>query len=271
MNKSFFKSLAVAGAFAAAANAQAAVEIGGIVFDPGFHIEVASLYENPVFAVGQTLGGYGEVTQINGSAGFCAGGLGTCELTYQFGGYVVSAISPTSITFTGGWVNFYVGTGANNDFNPFVSVSSAADLAAATNGALWLTLVGHDNGGFTLQGGGANIGTNNAIGSGGGLLDVDFTGLANGNTVGAGALANGNFNSNTQSDLLGGFADIQFSSSFGTGVVPHPGECQVGILTSCLPGSATMRGLVIPEPASLALIGAGLLIGGMVSRRRKQA
>ena len=271
MNKSLFKSLLVAGAFAASANAQASLNLGGILVDPGFHIEVASLYENPVFAVGDILSGYGQVAQINGSANFCAGGLGACELTYRFGGYNVSAISSTSVSFTGGWVNFYVGTGATLDFNPYTSASSAADIAAATNGSLWLTLAGHPNSVNTLVGNGANIGTGNDIGFGGGLLDVDLTGLLNGNIAGAGAVANPNFNTNSQPDLSGGFADIQLSSSFGTGVMPHPDECSAGILTSCLPGSATVKGEVIPEPASLALMGVGLLVGGLVSRRRKQA
>ena len=245
MNKKLLKSLIVAGALASSASAQATLNLGGILIDPGFHIEVTSLYENPVTKIGDMLSGYGQVTQINGSSAFCAGGLGTCELTYRFTDYVVSSISPTGVSFTGGKVNFYVGTGSTIDFNPYTSGSSAADIAAATNGLLWLTLTGHDNGGFTLKGAGTQIGSGgNDIGSGGGLLDVNLAG---------GGVANSNFDSNSQNDLIGGKADFQFSSSFGTGVVPHPGECQATppILTSCLPGSATLRGVALPEPTSL--------------------
>ena len=125
-----FKLVALAGAVSMAVAGQAsALVIGGIEFDPGAHFEVASVYENVVTAEGDILTGYGQVTQINGSPNFCVAGPGTCELTYVFGGFEVDEFAPTDIVFSGGWVNFYVGTGATLNFNPFTSAGQAEDIA----------------------------------------------------------------------------------------------------------------------------------------------
>jgi len=253
----------------AAPTMAATVNVGGLDLATGPTFGVASVYENVVTQTGDTLAGFGEVTQINGVAlsTLCDG----CELTYTFGGYNVTAIDANSVDFSGGWVNFYLGFDGDNDFNPFASDGSATDMAAASNGALFLTLAGHqiDAAGNTFAGTGANIGTPAAVGFGAGLLDVDDTGMANGNTAGAGALANFFFDTDSVAAMFGGNADFQLGASFSSMLQPHPGECPGG--PACLAGSVDFRGSVgvIPEPETYALLLAGLGVVGFVARRRR--
>ena len=270
MNKRL-KALAAGAMLVASSYAAADVNIGGLTVPTGPHFEVASIYENVITGVGQTLSGVGEVTQINGVA--VASLCGGCELTYRFGGYTVSALTATQVNFSGGYINFYLGFGAANDFNPFASASSAADLAAATNGTLFLTLSGHavNAAGDTFIGTGTNIGLANAAGNGSGLADVDTTGTKFGNTAGPTAIANTNFNTNSILALFGGLADFQIGSSFSSVFLPHPTECTTGLGPECLAGSADIRGLVIPEPDSVALLGLGIAALGLGLRRRRAA
>lgn len=246
-----------------------AVNIGGLEVGIGPHFQVASIFENVITGNGQTLAGVGRVTQING---FAVGDLCTgCELTYQFGGFTSQNFGTTSADFTGGWANFYLDFGGI-DFNPLSPGSTTAgDITAATDGILFLTLMGHNNlvsgVNSVLFATGANFGTGTDTGTGTALLDVDLTGSAFGNIAGAGAIANSFFNTNSINDNLMGTADFQFGSSFSSVVIPHPSECPGG--AECLSGSADLRGLVqIPEPATLALLGAGLL--GFAARSRKR-
>jgi len=239
----------------------APLNIGGLNLETGPTFQVASVYENVVTAVGDTLQGVGEISQINGTSvsSLCAG----CELTFAFGGYTVTSLTATDVTFTGGHATFYLGFGADNDFNPFTSGSSAADLAAATNGTVFLDLVGHaiDSAGNTFRGGGVQLGSIFAFGRGLGLADVDLSGSGIGNSA---------FDSNGVSATFGGNADFAIGSVFGSVTPPHPGECTSGNGPECLSGSANFQGNVIPEPETYALMLAGLGVVGFIARRRRK-
>jgi hypothetical protein len=238
-----------------------AVDIGGLNVPLGPTFSAGQIYENIPTAVGDTLSGYGKIDSISSMP---VGSLCTnCELTYQFGGYTVAAVSPTEIKFTGGWVKFYLGFGADNDFTTANAGGSAGDLAEATNGTLFLTLEGHavDPAGNTFIGTGANIGTISPTGFGSGLADVDTA---------AGGIANAYFDTNSISSLFGGPADFEIGSDFSALHPVYPGECPGG--PACLRGSVDFTATVaavVPEPETYALMLAGLGLLGAMARRPK--
>jgi hypothetical protein len=237
---------------------------GGLNVSNGPTFGVSQIYQNVQTSVGNTLSGYGKVDSINSIpiGSLCP----DCELTYRFGGYTVTAVSPTQIRYSGGSYQYYLAFGANKDFTTLNAGGSAGDLAEATNGTLFLSLKGHavDAAGNTLIGTGTNIGTVSPTGFSSGLVDVDTS---------AGGIANGCFDANSVPALFGGNADFEFGSSF-TGLQPaYPAECPSG--PACLRGSGDFIGTAagvsaaVPESTTIALIGLGLA-GLAASRRRKR-
>jgi len=239
-----------------------AANVGGVVWDADSVFDFSSnsnLIEqllNPgqdgIFGTSDldevnTLNGFGLVTNINGEGAgtFCPSG---CELTYEFGGYLVSTVDDTDpanveIAFTGGFINFYVDstTAYDNDIK-----------ANASDGNLWLSLAGHNlGGGTTLNAVLTSFGAGVDAGDGDGLLDV------------TGGLAAANFDTN--GEAFG--SDWVFTSSFQP--FPNSGTTAEGFEIF---GSADFSGtsIEVPEPSSLALLGLGILGLGFGARRKQK-
>jgi hypothetical protein len=254
--------IGVAAAAAMAATPAAAVDLFGLNVPDGPIFTLAQFYANTPASVGATYSGYGEVGLINGMpiSSLCT----NCELTYRFTGYVVTSISATEVRFSGGAVNFYLGFGADNDFDTLGPGGSFGDLVEATNGTLFLTLTGHeiDAAGDTLVGAGTNFGSS-PTGLVNGLLDV-----------GSGGAANDYFNTNGVPALFGaGNADFHFGASFNATSPPYPAECPGG--AACTRGTAEFSNLAtmgVPEPATWGMMLLGFLgMGAVIRRCRGQA
>jgi len=265
MKKSFVAA-AISAAFVSVP-AMAAI-VGGINLPTPLPIfESTTVYENvvniggvPSIAPGATIDGYGIVNQINGNSNFCIGGAGTCELTYRFGGFSLQpGATLSTLDFTGGWVDFYVATGAQINFNPFTSAGQAQDIANATDGTLWLSLAGHTfldviSGRVgTLLSNGTNFGTGTDGGTGIGQLDV------------VAGLAAAYLDTNTVNDHLGGFADLDITTGFSVVGAPPHGETPLAGVVSLAGKSQN-----VPEPELISLLGIGAL-GLSFAARRKAA
>ncbi|WP_286270442.1 PEP-CTERM sorting domain-containing protein [Thalassotalea hakodatensis] len=218
------------------------INVGGVVWDPDSvnsfpaaedFFSSGNLFENFVTQPGDMVNGFGIFTQMNSDspngASFCPG----CELTFTFSMELVS-FTPTSgndgdFEFKDLAIDIFV------DHTPDYSATAAS--ASGTPAELWLSLVAD---GF-LTGSATDFGTGSDTGTGSALLNV------------TGGLAAGNFDTNGEFNGT----DMVLSSSF-----------QPGGPNGLLKGGFELTGNSIPEPASIALLGLGML-GFAASRKRK--
>jgi hypothetical protein len=262
MRNSVSKSLAVAVAGAVMAFGIGQAEavpatVAGVIVDDATTFVFSNLTESFVDQPGEELFGFGQVTQVNNLTGtaFCANG--PCELTYAFSGYTVSSIntagSQNNIVFTGGTLSLYL------DSTPDANLATTTGFTDSDTGSPWLTFRGFASEQTTGPNAGQTgtlfgVGTNfadaeNVAGTGTGLLQI---------TSGAAA------------SFFGTQRAITFSSSFQPAIetftLPISGTGELQITQEVLPRPPVN----VPEPATLALLGMGLLGLGGVSRMRKQ-
>ncbi len=229
------KVLAGVAVAAAMASAQASpINVAGILWDPtsGFDFTLGGVFNqafnNPLAPVGSVLSGFGSVAAINGVNNFCTLGP-NCTLTFVFDNYALATGTGSSFPKT-----FTGGTIKLYVDNDGVHNS----MATSSNGVLWANLVANEAFGFSLS-----VSQNFTNAQGTGFLDV------------IGGAAAGNLDTDVFGPTFGN-ADLSFGTTVS--LLNNPGGN----------GTFTLNGNSIPEPASLALVGLGLL-GLAASRRRK--
>ena len=276
--------------------AASALTIDGITFQPGSIFELGELWEAEkldtcvagvngncngyIDEVGEELVGVGVITTIRAadSSVLWSNGDNGRRLTVYFDSYIAESITVTinpitevgtaQILFSGGSVKLF-SQQTTDAFDP--TTTQAGGIAAATAGTLWLELAGAPILNTMVFGNAISL-----VSTAEGINPADP--LASGAVSGNGrldivlrndTLADDYLDTNTfacTSVTTGGFCPYQSDKAFESigGLQPAPGTGEW-----VFSGNITVRDFAIPEPGTLALLGAGLM--GLGVRRRKVA
>lgn len=218
----------------------APINVGGVVWDPtapdDFTTEIRFVQEflaDPAVA-GTELRGWGDVTSLNFENNFCP----SCELTFGFGGFLTDGAGGFQNGF--GYIDVFVDSTPNYSYS-----TDRFNRDNAIDGDLWIRFVA---GNVNFMSTSAD--PNNPFLSG--FLNVEWfldddTALAYDYFV-PGSMING--------------SDAYSSANATFGFL----GCQ-GTTLAC--GNGTLGSATIPEPATIGILGLGLLgLGGMARRKK---
>lgn len=250
------KMLAVAAVAISATACATPINVGGVVWDPDradnpkdFSANTSAImqFQNEVGGIH----GYGLLNAINGvtaNSDYCPG----CQLALTYGGFNLITGNAVQRTYSGGWANVYVLSGSS----VVSDINNTNEATISANGALFLTLVGHEINGVSLTGISTfeNLVLKTATGTG----QYDVVNESHGETALVG-LANKYFDTNAMVDASDFTSSVSFTSFNTTNRSAF--------------GSGTFTGdsMAIPEPGSFALMGLGMLglIGTRSTRKQK--
>ena len=273
-----------------AASAAPVFTVDGIGLGYNNVLQTTTIYENIVSGPGQHISGIGFVDSIKDTSGGLTGCSGpgsicfqptaTRELTFTFDYFVqkIQATSPTTalIWASGGIVKFY--SDSTPDFTQG-SGSQATDFANASNGNLWLNLVGAPTG-IVCDATCLNNGAQITLAGSFSISNNDLTQVGSGSGAGflnvIGGTAGAWFNTNAQPSGQ----DIQLGTDFSkagnpaTTDFPIEGSADLNACVNDPTGQiTTVCPTRVPEPDSLLLFGTALasLAAGGFGRLRRRA